>query len=130
MDIKIIERDGEKILPVCLYGKNRNEDVLTWQKRVFSKFNLPLNYIECPFHIAGHGDFAQNIVNQTISSVDYYIFVDMDAIPLKHDIYDRIYERIKDKNTVWGLAWSSNHRSPSHIHCAGCFLGFSKDLYL
>lgn len=129
MSLNVIELNGERILPICFYGKNRNSEVLEYHQKVTRFLNFPVNYVEWPFHMAGHGDAIQNIVNSVGKRVDYYLFVDMDAIPLRSNFLTDIYNKVRDKKTIFGPAWTSNHKSPDHIHAACCFLCFSSDLY-
>lgn len=128
-NINFFIHNNERVLPVCFYGKNRNHEVLDYHKKVFQFFGFPMNYIEWPFHMSGHGDAIMDIVRNTFGQVDYYLFIDMDAIPLRGDFWNIIYDKIKDKNSVFGPAWTSNHKSPNHIHAACCFLAFSSLLY-
>lgn len=132
MQLKPIQKNKESILAITFYGKNRNLAVLEAQKSVFQYFNVPINYIEWPFEQTGHGQAIQYILNNTLNlSIDYYFFCDMDAIGIRPDFLDIIYNKICDKQSIYGPALSTNHRScPEHIYAGACFLAFSKQLYL
>lgn len=131
MQLKLIQKNNENVLAVTFYGQNRNNTVLEAQKKVFEHFNFPVNYIEWPFHITGHGQAIQHLINQSIAApIDYYLFIDMDAVALRKDFIDDIYDKIRDKKTIYGPSWTSNHKSPNHVHAASCFIAFSRELYI
>lgn len=132
MQLKVIPKNGETILPVTFYGKNRNEEVLQYHKKVFDFYNIPNNYIEFPFDQTGHGDAIQWFINQTINlNIDYWWFIDMDCIPLRSDFVDVLYSKICDKQSIFGPALATNHRGfKDHIYAAAFCLSFSKKLYL
>lgn len=131
MQLQLIQINGETVLPITFYGKNRNLEVLEWQKKVFQSFNFPINYVEWPFHLSGHGDAGQYLVDLTINyNVDYYFFIDFDAIATRRDFLQIVYNKICDQKTIFGAAWTSNHKSPSWIYAGGCFVAFSRKLYI
>lgn len=131
MNLQIIQKNGETILPICFYGQNRSIEGFKYHNKVFNFYQTPMNYIQWPFHLCGHGDAIQNLINQTLHlNIDYYFFCDSDAIPTRKDFIDVIYSKVCDKKTIFGPAWTSNHKSPNHIHAAACFLMFSRQLYL
>jgi hypothetical protein len=132
MQLKVIQKNNESILPITFYGKNRNENVLKYHKKVFDFYNISNNYIEFPFHQTGHGDAMQWLINQTINlDIDYYWFCDMDCIPLRSDFVDILYSKIADKETVFGTSQTANHKKfADHIYIGSPCLAFSKKLYL
>lgn len=136
MELKIIKKNNESILVVCPFGKNRSSSVLTWNKRVFEHFNIPINYLEFNFSAGlSHGSALDYIVNKTKDIVDYWIFIDSDLIPLRKDLIDIYYDKLKDKETIISTVGQSNHlKGPngeySHPYAYGSGLGISKELYL
>lgn len=133
MQLNVIQKNNETILPICFYGKNRNNEVLLYHKKVTDFFNIPMNYIEFPFEQTGHGQAIQWMINQTINSpqIDYYWFCDMDCTPTDKNFINIMYDKISDKRTIFGPALSTNHRGfPQHIYCAAFCLAFSRKLYL
>lgn len=135
MELKAISKNGETILPVCFIGKNRNQEVVDWHKKVMDFYGISMNYIEWDFYRSGHGDAIQWWINQVINSnlaVDYFWFIDMDCIPTRGDFVDVLYDKIKDKQTIFGPALATNHRAEikNHIYAAAFCLSFSKQLYL
>jgi hypothetical protein len=113
MNLQLLNINGETILIICLYGKNRSENVTAWSKKIMvDHWNLPVNYLECPFPGVSHGQMMNYVISQTIDSIkpDYYLWIDNDALFLREDAMDFIYSMIKNKITVFGHAWMSNHK--------------------
>ena len=134
--IDLIQKNGEKIVQVVFYGKNRNDKVLEYNKRVFSKFGYSINYVYFPFEKGyQHGDGIDWFIKQTIDVVSYWIFWDYDSIPLWEGYLDWIYNKINDKITLLGSTEQSNHLKKSDGTCNFVYIGtaphaISKDLYL
>lgn len=134
-EVRVYELNGEKILISTFVGRNRNTELLDYHARVFQAFGATNNYIYLPFELGypyGHGitQYVQSLINQ----VDYFLFFDIDAIPLKNDSIPLIIEKIKDKKTIWGIAQQSNHilKNGTYFHPYAGFsaIGLSKELYL
>jgi len=50
MNLRLFEINNETILPIVLFGKNRDQEITLHHKKVMvDYFNIPFNYIECPF---------------------------------------------------------------------------------
>lgn len=138
MNLKYQEKNGEKIAIIVLYGANRSNEVLNWQRKVMvGHFGLTVNYIECPFPGVSHGFCMNYIIKDTIDlpdAPDYYLFIDNDAIFLKDGCLDLLYDFVKNKMTVAGHSWQSNHKKgPNglipHAYASQATLIFSKQLY-
>lgn len=136
--MKFLEINDEKILIVTLYGVNRSNRVLEYHKKVMvDHFGLPVNYIQCPFPGVSHGYCMNQVLKQTLDSEfrpDYYWFLDNDAIILKKECVDIFYNLIKNKVTIAGQIWQSNHKlGPNgmipHPYISQACLLFSSDLY-
>ena len=135
MDLNYIEKNGEKIVLFCPYGKNRSSKVLEYNQKIFNKFNIPVNYIEYPFPACTHGEAIDHFVNLTQDLADYWIMIDIDIVPLRKDIVDIYYDKIKDKNTIISTCGQSNHlltknNDYNHPYCYGSGLGIPKELWL
>lgn len=130
MEIKLIEINNEKICLMIPTGANRNQEVLLWNAKVFEYFKIPVNYIQFQFPYISHGQALNAFIVSTLNVVDYYIFMEMDSIPLRKDIINIIYDKIKDKRTIFGTAQTANHKDKNHIYAAPNFLCFSKELFL
>jgi len=138
MKLQTIDKNGEKIAVIVLFGKNRSPNVLFWQQRVMvDYFGFAINYFECAFPNLSHGECMNAILKQSLDTPDapdYYLFVDNDAIFLKKECLDLIYDMVKNKMTIFGHAWQSNHKKgPNgmipHAYASQATLCFSKSLY-
>lgn len=137
MQIKHLNINGETVLPIVLYGENRSNSVLQYHQKVMEGyFGLPINYIKCPFPSFSHGFCMNQIINSTIDSVkpDYYWFLDNDAIILKDECISIMYNMVKNKMTVAGQIWQSNHKKgPNgmipHPYISQAFIWFSRELF-
>ena len=132
--ILVIEKNGEKIAIFCPYGNNRDKEVVNWHKKVHQFYRVPVNYLLAPFPSISHGQVIDHFIRQTAQIVDYWIFLDDDLIYLRNNFVDIIYDKIKDKETLWGLSGQSNHlKGPngefSHPYAYGSGMGLSKELY-
>jgi len=133
-----IEIGGEKILAITLFGNNRKIEALQWHQKVMTEhFGLNINYVGCPFPAYSNGFFMNHILKNTIDTPnrpDYYLFIDYDAIFLKPNCMQLIYDIVKNKTTVFGLAQQSNHlKGPNgniqHAYASQAILCFSSSLY-
>lgn len=137
MGLNLIEINNEKILPIVIYGDNRSNQVTQWHENVMvHHFGLKMNYVKCPFPNVSHGQMMNHIINETIGSLkpDYYWFCDHDAIILKKECIDIMYDFVKNKQTIAGQFWQSNHKTgPNgmvpHPYISQAFLWFPTDLY-
>lgn len=138
MKLKTIEKNGEKIAIIVLHGKNRSPNVLFWQQRVMvDYFGFVINYFECAFPHLSHGECMNAILKQSLDAPDapdYYLFIDNDAIFLKKECLDFIYDMVKWKNGIWGCAWNSSHKigpngTNQHPYASQATICFSKEIY-
>ena len=104
---------SNKIFQFSVYGKNRDQSLLEWQKKVFDKFGRPINQIYIPFEQGySHGQGIDLVLNNAfsqISDIDYVIIWDDDAIPLRRDYLEIAFDKIKYKDTIFGNVEQSNH---------------------
>ena len=133
--IRILDLNDEKILISTFIGKNRSLEIHKWHQKVFNHFNLPINYIYVPFESGyPYGTAIGHYVNSLLKYVDYFIFMDVDAIPLRIDSIKTIIDFIKNKETLWGLSQQSTHilknGIPNHPYAGFSSCAFSKELYL
>lgn len=75
------------------YMENVDISVLRAQRSVFNKFNVNINQIPWPEkeYAHPHSDFCNWIVDN--ENVDFYVFFDIDAIPLKPNFLEILIER-------------------------------------
>jgi hypothetical protein len=50
--LRIIEQGGERILPVVFCGENRFPEYLSYQRRVFTHLEIPINHVVTDFSAA------------------------------------------------------------------------------
>lgn len=134
-NLTILELENEKILISTFIGKNRSLEIHEWHRKVFNHFNLPINYIYIPFELGyPYGKAIDYYVNSLLDYIDYFIFMDVDAIPLKNNSIETIINFIKNKETIWGLSQQSTHilknGIPNHPYAGFSSCAFSKDLYI
>jgi len=137
MDFNLFHINNESILPIVLFGKNRSEEVTLYHKKVMvDHFGIPFNYLTGPFPYVSHGACMDQIISSTIDSIkpDYYWFCDHDAIILKQECIDIMYNFVKNKMTIAGQIWQSNHKKgPNgmipHPYISQAFIWFSTKLY-
>ncbi len=136
MNLQLLEMGGETILPIVLYGENRDMEVTEYHKKVMDYHGIACNYIKCNFPMVSHGQMMNMVINSTIDDrkPDYYLFMDNDAIFLKRYALEMIYNIASNKLTVFGHAWQSNHKhGPNgmipHPYASQATLCFSRKLY-
>lgn len=138
INLKTVSINNEKIAIITLYGPNRNLEVMAWHQRVMvDHFQLPVNYIECPFPNASHGFFMNAVIRDTIDSSDapdYYYWIDNDCIQLRKEALQMAYLKASDKMTIFGHAWQSNHKigpngQIAHPYAAPACLFYSTKMY-
>lgn len=137
MNFKTFNINNETILPVVLFGENRDVEITNYHKKVmFDYFGIPFNYVSCPFPYVSHGLCMNEVISLTIDSLkpDYYWFCDNDAIILKKECIDIMYDMVKNKMTLAGQIWQSNHKKgPNgmipHPYISQAFMWLSRDLY-
>jgi hypothetical protein len=114
---------------VSFYKTDLPTEVVDIQKKVFDKFEIPLEQIS---FTAGHSEAIEQFLNIT-TDYDLLTIFDVDCIPIKSTFLQKIYDNVKDDMTIYGNAQSSNttihniHKSPPFI--APSFLNFTKKLY-
>lgn len=133
--------NGEKICIFTFFGDGgrqqqelaRHAKVMEAQQSVFSNLNIPINYVYNNFNQFDFGQALDFFTDATKDNVDYWIHFDIDAIPLNKNVLSEIYDKIKDKKTLWGCASQSNHifvnGSKQHAYCNSSTFGLSTNLY-
>lgn len=137
MQYNLLTINNETVLPITLFGGNRDSEILEYHKKVMvGKFLIPVNYINCPFPSVSHGYCVNHIIKETITSIkpDYYWFIDNDSIILRKEYINIMYDTVKYKNAIISQATQSNHKlGPdnflSHAYASQAFVAFSRELY-
>ena len=137
MNLQTFSINGETILPITLFGRNRSGKVLEYHKKVMvNYFGLNINYIECPFPGVSHGQMLDIVIQNSIDTIKPTFFwtLDNDALILKKECINIMYDLVKNKMTLAGQMWQSNHlKGPNgqipHPYISQAFAWFSRELY-
>jgi hypothetical protein len=103
-----------------------------YQRKVFDKFGIPIHQLSLHMGpsediLRQYGPYKQWILE---TNFDYYIFFDIDCIPLKLDFYNKVLDQIKDNNTITGVIQTANHLSnPLNTYIGQAFMAFSRDVF-
>lgn len=134
MKYNYISRDGKelKIGIYTAYFASLDPRFISYQKKVFDKFDVEINQIlvEPNLHNRGfnsHGTLLTELSRN--EDVDYLIFFDADAIPLKFNFIDIILDRIYGKNTIIGIEQRTNHVENSIPYAGPACFAISKETY-
>ena len=135
--MQLLTINGETILIITLYGENRHPKIMEWHRKVMNHLGIPAEYIRCPFPAVSHGFMMDEVLRQTVDLPDvpnYYLWLDNDCVPLRRESLGLAYKQVRDKMTVWGHAWQSNHLvGPNgmvpHAYASQACLMFSTELY-
>ncbi len=109
--VEFNEINKERLLVVVPHGANRNPEILEWHKKVMNFFQIRTNYIYFPFkenHMS-HGAAFDQIIKATKDHTDYWVFLDNDCVPMQSNFLNYIYQKIIDKDTLFGPIGNSNH---------------------
>lgn len=128
---------GDRIAIITLYGDNRHVEVTQWHQKVMGYYGVPVNNIRCPFPSVSHGQMMNHVHAETLDASgapDLYWWLDNDAIPLRREAIELAYRAAKDRMTVWGHAWTSNHKvAPNgtvfHPYASQACLLYARELY-
>ena len=136
--MQVLTINGETILIITLFGENRSPEILEWHRRVMVGYHqLPVNYVKGLFPQCSHGWHMNQLIAQTIDqpdAPDYYLFLDNDAIFLRKDATNLIYELVRNKITLFGEAWESRHKKGpngfyEHPYASQATICFSRKMY-
>tara|TARA_R110002051_G_scaffold325745_2_gene430761 strand:- start:1824 stop:2555 length:732 start_codon:yes stop_codon:yes gene_type:complete len=128
--------EGEE-LKIGIYSpafEGCNPDYANYQQQVFDKFNVKIN--QC-IHTkrsprsgtVRHGDFLDEISKS--EDVDYIVFFDIDAIPLKEDFLKILIKKAHGKQCILGIEQKSNRinfENAERYAGPACFV-ISKNVY-
>lgn len=130
MDIKLTQRNNETIGVFTFFDhSNRDPKITAYHQKVTTYFQIPVNYISIDYRYINHGGAIERTIKGLYNQVDYLIFWDNDNIPLKKDIIDIIYDKIKDKRSIFSNAVNSNHIHQNHQYAAANAFSISSELY-
>lgn len=105
---------------VSFYRIGLNEEIISLQKKVFDRFNIPLiQYGFTGTHAEGIEAYLKNEEWESIS------IIDVDLIPLSKDVFTNAKKIITERPLIYGNAQASN----SSAYIAPSFLNFTKFTY-
>lgn len=138
MILQTLQLNGETVAIVTLFGENRHPEVTSWHQRVMTEhYQLPVNYLKCPFPAISHGACMNAVLRQTVDTPDaptYYLWLDNDCIPLRREAIGLAYQQVLDKVSIWGHGWMSHHKiGPNgtkwHAYASQACLMYSRQVY-
>lgn len=109
-----------------------DDEILFYQRKIFENIGLKINQIigyalTDDDKYKEHGEYFSEIINR--NTEDYFIFFDVDCIPLSIDFLKKIQNDIQDGNTLSGAIGCANHINNMELYVHSCFLGTSKKLF-
>lgn len=116
----------EDVLIISFFNNNIDLEIVTYQKKVFEFFNLPLLQIN---DNCSHAEFLFSTF-KNFNSFKYFIFFDIDCIPLQKEAIFSLLNDIQDGNTISGAIQTANHKKEGkNVYVGPFFLGISKSLF-
>ena len=123
-DLKFYYHNNKKVFISSFFNSNTiSKDVAEYQKQVFNKFNVVLNQFDDNIR---HPEYMNYVMNHIDS--DIYIFFDIDSIPIKNKVIEKILYLIDD-NSIFGVAQCDNSNNLNHIYAAPSCFGINKVMY-
>lgn len=116
------EFEGQKIGIYSCYGPNIDQSVIDAQAAVFEKFGRKINQVRWD---GRHPAFLDHITKT--EEPDFFVFFDIDAIPLRKDFLEEMVRRA-GKDGILGGEQVSVHIS-DHVFAASFAFCISRDLY-
>jgi hypothetical protein len=125
-----INKNGEtlKIGVYSVYFPNNDIRYRDLQKSIFDKFNVEINQLKWGglMNYDAHPNFMNDISDN--EDVDYLLFFDIDAFPLKQNFLDVIIDRVYGKDTILGIEQRTSHLNNGTYAGPACFC-ISKNFY-
>jgi len=116
--------NDKKILISSYSFKNLPTEIINSQKNVFNHLDIPINQYVGEVR---HPQFLDFIINNI--EADYFIFFDVDCVPLKTKIVEYLIDEIGEE-TMIGIEQQSNLRNfPEHIYAGPACFAISKKFY-
>jgi hypothetical protein len=122
-----------KVSVHSLYFPNINPTVVECHKKVYQKFEIPVQYtamnrppirqIPCD-----HGIWMDETIKNNDS--DVFVFTDIDCVPLTRDIFMEGLKYVIQNDSFIGTAQASNHIHPrSHVFASPAFFFITKNCH-
>jgi hypothetical protein len=134
MKYNYVTRDGKelKIGIYTAYFESLDPRFISYQKKVFDKFGVEINQILVEPNLLNRGFNSHGTLLTELSrneDVDYLMFFDADAIPLKSNFIDIILDRIHGKRAIIGIEQRTNHVKDSIPYAGPACFAISKETY-
>ena len=135
MKYNYLTREGRqlKIGVYTAYFANLDPRFISYQKKVFDKFKIEINQILVEPNLLNKGFNSHGTLLTELSKnedVDYLVFFDADAIPLKSDFLDIMIDRIYNKYAIIGIEQRTNHIKDSIPYAGPACFAISKETYI
>jgi hypothetical protein len=120
---------------IVSFNEEQNpREFVTYQKRVFDFFNVPLEQVTYNDHRDGGHSGAVQAYLAKHTDWDYFTLFDLDCIPTSHNCIPKALELISDGNTLYGNAQASNvfpdiNPYPSPPFIAPSFFNMSREVW-
>lgn len=114
-----------KISINTLFWDNTDPELISTHKQVMSKFDLPVTYTQKNIH---HGEWIDHVMTSD-NSVDVFVFMDSDCIPLKREYFDEAINHCANGYMVGNAQVTNCIRAKHDLFCAPSFLVISKPYY-
>jgi hypothetical protein len=134
MKYNYITKDGKKLKIgiYVAYFANLDSRFISYQKKIFDKFGMEINQILVEPNLLNRGFNSHGTLLTELSrneDVDYLVFFDADAIPLKSNFIDVILDRIHGKHAIIGIEQRTNHVKDSIPYAGPACFAISKETY-
>ncbi len=108
---------GEKLAIFTFFDpRNRSQEVTDWHKKTHEYLDIPINYIEIDYRTINHGGAMEWCIKALSNKIDYFMFLDNDALILKKEVLNVIFDKLRDGRTVFGGCQNSNHININPTH--------------
>ncbi len=117
---------GSSVHIVSFYQQNIARVLVDYQKKVFDKFEVPLNQVLTEIH--DHGAAIDDYMSAK-PGWQFLILFDIDCIPLHASFLAQIFNYIAQGDTLFGVAQQAQHYPHRHVYAGPACMGLSRQLY-
>ncbi len=123
-NIEILKLNGKKVF-IGTYGfYSLDPEIILYQKKVFDYLSTPINQFIGDIR---HPEFLDYAIRNI--DADYFVFFDIDCIPLKKNVIEYLITMIGDE-TMIGIEQQCNSRNVrDHIYAGPACFAISKKFY-
>lgn len=123
-EIEFVYLNNKKVF-IGSYGfANLEPEISSYQEKVFKKYHTPINQYVGDVR---HPEFMDKIIREIES--DYYVFFDIDCIPLKENVIQHLIDSIGEE-TMIGIEQQCNSKGViDHIYAGPACFAISSKFY-